>query len=400
MRLSKGEEVKKILIFNGYYYPSKNCGGPITSIENIVNTCCDEFDFYIICYNHDFNDMTPFEVEKNKWIKVGNANVMYVEQNYLDFSKKNMKIVFQQLCPDLIWFSGVLTPNNKIVSVKLAKKMGIPVLFSPRGELSADRVKLKAYKKKPYLRLLSLFGMYKNCYFHGTSDDEEEGINKYFHPEKDHIFRAANISIAQQSDLIEIKKEVGSLNVFFFSRIHEVKNILFGIKCLVKCKSKINLDVYGPIESEAYWQECLEVAKTAPENITVSYCGILDYSNKAESIQKHHCFLFPTINENYGHVIAESLANSRPVLLSKGTTPWDDLDGKAGFVISLEDSAGFTARLDYLAKLNQKEFDDLVESTKQYFVEKTADDDAMVKHKEMINEIINNHKNYFKRKHR
>ena len=89
MRLSKGEEVKKILIFNGYYYPSKNCGGPITSIENIVNTCCDEFDFYIICYNHDFNDMTPFEVEKNKWIKVGNANVMYVEQNYLDFSKKN-----------------------------------------------------------------------------------------------------------------------------------------------------------------------------------------------------------------------------------------------------------------------------------------------------------------------
>lgn len=380
--------MKRVLIFNGYYYPSKNCGGPITSIENIVNTCCDEYDFYIICYNHDFNDNTPFDVIINSWVKVGNANVMYVEQNYLDFSKEHMQKLFSQLNPDLVWFSGVLTPNNKIVSVKIAKKMGIPVLFSPRGELSADRVRIKGYKKIPYLRLISLLGIYKNCYYHGTSDDEEDGIIKYFHPDKDHLFRAPNISIAQQPDLCEIKKEKGSLNVFFFSRIHEVKNILFGIQCLAKCKSRINLDVYGPIESKEYWQECLDVAKRAPSNITVNYGGILDYSNKAETIQKHHCFLFPTINENYGHVIAESLANSRPVLLSKGTTPWDDLDERAGFVVSLEDPNLFTEKLDYLADLDQEHFDELILSTKRYFIDKTAGDDAITKHKTMIRNII------------
>ena len=380
--------MKKILIFNGYYYPSKNCGGPITSIENIVNTCCDEYDFYIICYNHDFNDNTPFDVILNSWVKIGNANVMYVEQNYLDFSKKHMQKLFSQLKPDLVWFSGVLTPNNKIVSARIAKKMDIPVLFSPRGELSADRVRIKGYKKIPYLRLISLLGIYKNCYFHGTSDDEEDGIIKYFHPDKEHLFRAANISIAQQPDLCEIKKEKGSLNVFFFSRIHEVKNILFGIQCLAKCKSRVNLDVYGPIESKEYWQECMDVAKRAPSNISVNYGGILDYSNKAETIQKHHCFLFPTINENYGHVIAESLANSRPVLLSKGTTPWDDLDERAGFVVPLEDPNQFTERLDYLAGLSQGEYSGLIKSTKEYFIEKTTGDDAIAKHKDMINTIL------------
>ncbi len=125
--------MEKILIFNGYYYPSKNCGGPITSIENIVNTCCDDYEFYIICYNHDFNDKTAFDVTLNLWVKVGNANVMYVEQNYLDFSKENMKSVLIKLKPNLIWFSGVLTPNNKIVAVNIARKMNIPLLISPRG---------------------------------------------------------------------------------------------------------------------------------------------------------------------------------------------------------------------------------------------------------------------------
>ena len=68
-------------------------------------------------------------------------------------------------------------------------------------------------------------------------------------------------------------------------------------------------------------------------------------------IQEHDCFIFPTINENYGHVIAETLANSRPVILSKGTTPWDDLHEKAGYVIPLENPEEFTEKIDYLASL-------------------------------------------------
>lgn len=382
--------MKKIIIFNGYYYPSKNCGGPITSIENIVNTCCDEFEFYIICYNHDFNDKTPFNVELNKWIKVGNASVMYVEQGYLDYSFKRIRGLLQSLQPDLIWFSGILTPNNKIVTAYIAKRIGCPVLFSPRGELSAERVKIKGYKKIPYLRLIEKLGIYNHCFFHGTSDDEIEGIHKYFNPDKKHIFRAANISIAQQPEMVKINKNKGELKVLFFSRIHEVKNLLFGVQCLSKCKNTIVFDVYGPIESESYWNACVEIAKNAPSNIKMNYGGILDYTNKSMTIQQHHCFLFPTLNENYGHVIAESLANSRPIILSKGTTPWDDLNGKAGIVIDLSNPDGFTKALDHIAEMDQVEFNALVNETKQYFVDKTADDDAVEKHKYMFNSIIDN----------
>lgn len=381
--------MKKILIFNGYYYPSKNCGGPITSIENIVNGCCDEFDFYIICYNHDFNDSTRFNIDVNKWIQVGNAKVMYVEPGYLDYSMKHTRILYEELKPDLIWFSGVLTPNNKLVTVRNARKLNIPVLFSPRGEVSADRVRLKGYKKIPYLNLLKKTGMYRNCYFHGTSDDEEVGISKYFSPDKKHIFRVANIAIMQQQDVVQNSKKEGEIKLFFFSRIHEVKNLLFAIQVVNKCKSKVTFDIYGSIESKEYWEQCKQEIAKSPDNVSINYCGIIQRSDMSSVIQQYDAFLFPTINENYGHVIAESLANSRPVILSKGTTPWDDLDERAGCVISLNNPEKFTEKLDQYAYLNQEEYREIIKNTKYYFKNKIASDSAINGHKNMINSIIN-----------
>lgn len=379
--------MRKILIFNGYYYPSKNCGGPITSVENIINACSDEYDFYVACYNHDFNDMTPFNVERGVWHNVGKAKVRYFEQGELDFSKENMMTLLKELSPAIIWFSGVLTPNNKLVAVKCARKLNIPVLFSPRGEVSADRVVLKGWKKRPYLMFLKMFGIYNGCFFHGTSDDEMVGLKKYFRPDEKHIFEVPNIAILQQPVLAPIKKKQGTLRAMFFSRIHEVKNILYAVQSIAQCKNNIIYDVYGPIESEGYWNECLKVAEAAGDNIKVNYCGILAKADISKTIQEHECFIFPTINENYGHVIAETLANSRPVILSKGTTPWDDLHEKAGFVISLDDPEEFTNKIDYLASLNQSDFEKVVETTKAYFTKKIEENGAVEGHKKMFESI-------------
>lgn len=378
----------RILIFNGYYYPAKNCGGPVTSIENIVNSCSDEFDFYIVCYNHDWNDSKPFDRKINKWYELGKAKVMYVPNSYLDFSIKHMKELFKSIKPNLVWFSGVLTPNNKIVAAICGKRMNIPILFSPRGEVSADRIVIKSYKKIPYLKLISMLGLYKGCYFHGTSDDEIEGLNKFFSPDTNHLFRVANIPIIQQPILVKNVKESGTLRVIFFSRIHEVKNLLYAVKRVCKCKQNICFDVYGPMESPDYWEECIKVYDSAPNNITINYCGIITKEKLSQTIQGYDCFLFPTINENYGHVIAECLANSRPVILSKGTTPWDDLDNRAGFVIDLNNPELFTERLDYYASLDCVQFEQVINSTKQYFFDKIMADGAIDGHKKMFRTII------------
>ena len=109
----------------------------------------------------------------------------------------------------------------------------------------------------------------------------------------------------------------------------------------------------------------------------------------ARIIQKYDCLLFPTINENYGHVIAETLANSRPVIISRGTTPWDDVHEIAGFSIPLDNPESFALKLDELASLGTEEYEKLIESTATYFTNSTLINSAIDGHKQMLSSIIN-----------
>ena len=151
---------KKILIFNDYYIPAKKCGGPVTSIRNAINALCEYFDFYVEAYNHDFGDKTAFPNIEDEWYDVGNARVRYHRDGELDFNYKNMESFIKDVNPSLMWFSGLLVPNKIHNAIRIGKKYNIPILISPRGEASPDRMKLKGYKKYPYALLVSVMGIY------------------------------------------------------------------------------------------------------------------------------------------------------------------------------------------------------------------------------------------------
>ena len=69
--------MKKILIFIDWFTPAVKAGGPISSVENMVNFLAQEFDFYIITGAKDLNSEHNLQgVVLNKWQKVGRANVI------------------------------------------------------------------------------------------------------------------------------------------------------------------------------------------------------------------------------------------------------------------------------------------------------------------------------------
>ena len=175
--------MKKILAFNDYYIPAVKCGGPVTSINNAVNALKGEFEFYIEAANHDFGDKTPFPDIQDKWYNVNGAHVRYHADGELDFNYKATEKFIKEVQPDLMWFSGLLVPNKIHNAIRIGEKMNIPVLISPRGEASPDRMVIKGYKKFPYAVLVSFMRVYKkkNVFFHATSDDEIIGLKKYFH---------------------------------------------------------------------------------------------------------------------------------------------------------------------------------------------------------------------------
>lgn len=382
--------MKKILAFNDYYIPAVKCGGPVTSINNAVNSLKNEYEFYIEAANHDFGDDTPFPGIEDKWYDVGFAHVRYHKDGELDFNYKKIEAFIKEVNPDLMWFSGLLVPNKIHNAIRVGEKLGIPVLISPRGEASPDRMKLKGYKKYPYAAMVSLMGIYKkdNVFFHVTSEDEAVGLKKYFHISENKITKVPNIGISASRRGIRYKKQPGEVRAMFISRIHKVKNVDYAIKVFSQIEESGIFDIYGPIESKEYWNRCEELIEKAPNNVTIRYCGSIKPNDVADIYKQYDCFLFPTQNENYGHVIAESLANQCPVILSCGTTPWDDIDEKAGFVCNLYNDEEFVKAISKIARMGSEEYNILMEDTYSYYVNKTKNSEAVIGHKNMFKTII------------
>jgi glycosyltransferase involved in cell wall biosynthesis len=137
-----------------------------------------------------------------------------------------------------------------------------------------------------------------------------------------------------------IEKTAGSLKLVSVGRIAPEKGTLLGLKALKEVKGLVELALYGmPYHSE-YWLECQEVIANLPSNIKVVYNGPCPSDEVAAKLAAAHALLLPSEGENYGHAIVESLAQGRPVLISKHT-PWQNLAGHhAGLDVSVTDLPG------------------------------------------------------------
>jgi glycosyltransferase involved in cell wall biosynthesis len=131
------------------------------------------------------------------------------------------------------------------------------------------------------------------------------------------------------------------LRVVFVSRISRKKNLSSALKMLDGILGDVLFDIYGPAEDASYWSECQKLISALPANVRVEYQGQIEHEKTGRVFVEHDLFLFPTLGENFGHVIRESLVAGCPVLISD-QTPWRDLEKRgAGWAIPLQETERF-----------------------------------------------------------
>ncbi|HEX5870674.1 MAG TPA: glycosyltransferase, partial [Longimicrobium sp.] len=150
-------------------------------------------------------------------------------------------------------------------------------------------------------------------------------------------------------------KEAGVLRAVFLSRISPKKNLLGALELLAGVTGEVRLDVYGPVEDEAYWDACRRRAATLPANVTMAYRGALSHDEVGAALREQDLFFLPTLGENYGHVVQEALLAGCPVLLSD-TTPWRGLAERGvGWDLPLDDVGGFRTVLESCVRMGAEE---------------------------------------------
>ncbi|WP_320984195.1 glycosyltransferase family 4 protein [Eisenbergiella porci] len=379
---------KKVLILNGQYLPGYKGGGPIQSCVNMVENLSDEYDFYVLCADRDYKEDKPYEnVKINQWNQVGSAKVYYMSPDKQGL--KGFEEVLNSTEYNVLYLNGFFSPIFTIRPLIL-RRLGIlnnktaKVILTPRGDFTGG-CENKKLKKYSYIYAVKAIGLYRNLLWHATSEIEDQDIKEKFSKAK--TFMVPNLPAKYVPKEPILKKQPGELRLVFVSRIFPKKNIKYALEVLKQIKDgRITFDIYGPMEDNEYWAECEDLIKQMPDNVKVKYCGEAEHKDIPHIFEQYHAFFFPTLGENYGHVIVEAMMNNCLCILSKGVTPWDDYIEPLSIGAKLNDQEIFVEIVNRLLKDDQKEIDSMLEFNNAYIAQKTDPEEHLRLYQKMLRE--------------
>jgi glycosyltransferase involved in cell wall biosynthesis len=151
------------------------------------------------------------------------------------------------------------------------------------------------------------------------------------------------------------------------SRVSQKKNLHFALDLLGSVQGDIELDIYGPIENRAYWEQCQEGIRRLPDRVRAHYKGPVSSDRVVQIFSQYHFQLFPTLGENFGYVILEALAGGCPVLISD-KTPWKDLSKQgAGWDIPLNARRLWLDAIQTCTEMDQATYELFSRRSRTYF---------------------------------
>mgnify|MGYP003337651786 CR=1 FL=1 len=246
---------------------------------------------------------------------------------------------------DVIHNHGVWLAANYYAR-RAAVKAGKPLVISPRGMLEGWSLGRAKIKKGVAWHLFEKRNLESAALFHATSDSEAEAIAtalrikmKIKIKEPRTVVAPNGVEVPEKipsREVVEARfsKLKGKKWVLFMSRIHPKK----GLDLLVKAWKELRADgrlrlrlglrdgqeveqepvlvIAGPEEDTGY----AEKIKREGGSEAV-WTGELRGEEKWAALGNAEFLVLPSHSENFGIVVAESLAAGRPVLTTTGT-PW------------------------------------------------------------------------------
>jgi glycosyltransferase involved in cell wall biosynthesis len=383
----------RILIVADYFVPGVRAGGPIRSIQNLVDALRDEFEFAIVTRDRDLGLPHRYDgVIVDEWQIYGGTPVYYVAGARLRPWK--FIALVRAWKPDIIYLNSFFSPWYSIMPHLILRLFlrRAKVLIAPRGEFFPGALALKRVRKKLFLRVVRATGIYDGTMFHASTEEERRAIRSQLKPRRvlvSPVLIAPDLVRVGSGRTRTVAKEVGQARLIVLSRIARNKNILAAIDMLRDAVGLIELHIYGPIHDAAYWAECLAACDNLPDNVTVEYVGVLPSTQVAQTLEAYHFFVSPTHGENFGHAIAEALCSGCPVLISD-KTPWSDVQAAgAGFVCTLDKELGhFRAALRTIVALNETGLDRMREAAFQFAKNRIERAEAAQENRQLFRRLL------------
>jgi glycosyltransferase involved in cell wall biosynthesis len=266
-------------------------------------------------------------------------------------------------CADQLGSEAVLIHNHGLwmypnhVAASVARRHHLPLVISPRGMLGSWALDRNRFFKHLVFHLREKANLEWATAFHATSSAEASDIrNAGFEQPIAVIPNGVDLpakAAPSRAFLDEALPETSGKRIaLFVSRLHPKKGIaeLLGAWASLNAVNRFgwHLVVSGP-DLSGYRSTIQSLILQDPDPASISLTGEVEGDLKQALLHHADFFVLPTKEENFGIVIAESLAAGTPVITTHAA-PWKVLETlQCGWWIPGTDEALFDALTRALA---------------------------------------------------
>jgi len=216
------------------------------------------------------------------------------------------------------------------------KRKGVPYVVTVHGMLDDWSMQQKTWKKKLYLALLGRRLFKDATSVHLTAESERDQASHWVPIGEREAIQCYALDLTSYDPLpgpgpamkaypfIDSEKK----KLLFLSRLHIKK----GIELLLKAGSllkesglPIQLLIAGPGE-DAYVRQLQALATQLKLDEETHFLGMVRGVEKRSLFELADVFVLPTHQENFGLVLAEAMACATPVVTTKGTDIWREVE--------------------------------------------------------------------------
>ncbi len=275
------------------------------------------------------------DVPQNQWTRRGDARVWYA-------SAGNPYHLFRAIIlsgyakPSSVYLNSLFNPRFSILPLLLHRVglwRGAQIVVAPRGEADPGALRLKSGKKGRYLWFARKVGLFDRVTWHASSSLEAGHIRN--------LGVEGTILVKENETLLPLEAHVSpqerssTTHFLYVGRISPKKQLELLIQGLAQVSGRYVLHIVGEADDPAYERALRESA--APLGARVIWHGAADRASVFSHFDRCQAFCLPTAGENFGHVIAEALSRSCPVVVMD-VTPWTEVIADGGGVIVKSDS--------------------------------------------------------------
>lgn len=316
---------------------------------------------YLQLMAHDLGRLVELHIVSHRSqneLPIENSTIHYIDgrRTHLHKAKVEFLNLLDELHPDIVHVNSCWELLSSY-TVFWAKKKNYPVLITTHGMLEPWVIRKNYWTRKlPALLLYQKKALKMADSLVATAESERKNLLiANYNP---------NVGLVPNGvimDDISLKDSWRPNKVILFLALLRPNK---GADLLIKAVKELEKELAGyrviiaGTGEDGYVNSLKELVRDLNLEDMVSFPGGIYGNEKWELYQKADIFILPTLNENFGIVIAESLASGTPVITTKGA-PWPELEEwNCGWWVE-RDVASFVRALDEFLKFSVEELEQM-----------------------------------------